>query len=117
MSNPSANRGEWSELYAIGYLMTRGGGYAADELTHKDESIFYKVLQLVDNPSGGSETIYKLHEEEVEVFQEGVALIRITKQEIKPKLSAFFDELLTQTESSAFYLSTGNELMKLIRKE
>jgi len=117
MSNPSANRGEWSELYAIGYLMTRGGGYAADELTRRDESIFYKVLQLVDNPSGGRETIYKLHQEEVEVFQEGVALIRISKQEIKPKLSAFFDELLTQTDSSAFYLSSGNDLMKLIRKE
>ena len=117
MSNPSANRGEWSELYAIGYLMTRGGGYAADELTQKDESIFYKVLQLVDNPSGGSETIYKLHEEEVEVLQKGVALIRISKNEIKPKLSAFFDELLIQTDSSAFYLSTGSELMKLIRKD
>jgi len=97
--------------------MTRGGGHAADELTQRDESIFYKVLQLVDNPSGGSETVYRLHEEDVEVFQKGVALIRISKNEIKPKLSAFFEELLIQTDSSAFYLSTGSELMKLIRKD
>lgn len=117
MTNPSANRGEWSELYAIGYLMTRGGGYAANEFTQMDESIFYKVLQVVDNPSGNEETIYKLHEEEVEVLQNGVAVIRIKKNEIRPKLNAFFDELLIQANSSAFFLPTGTELMKLIRKE
>lgn len=117
MSNPSANRGEWSELYAIGYLITRGGGYAADEHTQIDSTIFYKVLQVVDNPSGGSETVYKLHDEEVEVLQNGIAVIRIKKKEIKPKLKAFFDELLIQANSSAFNLSTGTELMKLIHKE
>jgi type II restriction enzyme len=117
MKNLSANRGEWSELYALGYLITRGGGYAANEITQIDKSIFYKVLQLIDNPTGSSEIIYKLYQEEVEIFQNGVAIIRISKNEIEPKLSAFFDELLVQTDSSAFFLSTGNELMKLIRKE
>ena len=117
MTNPSANRGEWSELYAIGYLMTRGGGYAANELAKLDKSIFYKVLQVIDNPTGSLETIYKLHEEEVEVFQNGVAVIRINKDDIKPKLTAFFDELLDQADSHAFFLSSGIELMNLIRKD
>jgi type II restriction enzyme len=71
----------------------------------------------VDNPSGSSEIIYRLHDEEVEVLQNGAALVRISKNEIKPKLSAFFDELLLQTDSSAFILTTGNELMNLIRKD
>ena len=57
MTDPSANKGEWSELYAIGYLITQGGGYAADELTQLDKTIFYKVLEIVDNPTGSLETM------------------------------------------------------------
>jgi len=117
MTKPSANRGEWSELYAIGYLITRGGGHAADEFTKLDKSIFYKVLQIVDNPSGGSETIYKLHDEDVEILQNGVAVVRVKKDQIAPKLNDFFQELLKQTESAAFELSTGQELMRLIHKD
>lgn len=117
MTTPSANRGEWSELYAIGYLITRGGGHAADEFTQLDKSIFYKVLQVVDNPSGSSETIYKLHDEDVEILQNGVAMVRINKDQIAPKLNEFFQELLKQTESAAFELSTGYELMQLILKD
>lgn len=117
MTIPSANRGEWSELYAIGYLITRGGGHAADEFTKLDKSIFYKVLQVVDNPSGDSETIYKLHDEDVEILQNGVAVVRVNKEQITPKLNKFFQELLKQTESAAFQLSSGQDLMQLIRKD
>ena len=117
MTSPSANKGEWSELYAIGYLITRGGGYAADEFTKLDPSIFYKVLKIVDNPSGQLETIYKLHDQEVEVQQNGVAIIRISKEEIKVKVKTFFDDLLEHSQAHAFTLQSGKELMELIRKE
>ena len=66
----SANRGEWSELYAIGYLLLNGGGFGADEHAKRDASIFYKVLQIVDNPSGRFETIYTLGKSEIQVTQE-----------------------------------------------
>ena len=117
MTTPSANRGEWSELYAIGYLITHGGGFAADELTRRDESLYYKVLQIVDNPSGLSETVYKLHDEEVEILQNGVAVMRISKKQIEPKVAKFFQDLVGQTNSHAFSLAAGAELMQLIRKE
>lgn len=117
MTTPSANRGEWSELYAIGYLITRGGGYGADEFTRMDPSIFYKVLQIVDNPSGQSETRYKLHEREVEVFQNGVAVIRIAKEEIEIKVTSFFEDLLDHAQAHAFSLESGHELMELLRKD
>ena len=117
MTTPSANRGEWSELYAIGYLIIKGGGYGADEFTKLDPSIFYKVLQIVDNPSGQSETIYKLNDKDVEIFQNGVAVIRVAKDQIATKVSSFFEELLLQAQSHAFMLASGQELMNLIRKD
>ena len=117
MKTISANRGEWSELYAIGYLITRGGGFAADEFTKLDPSIFYKVLEIVDNPSGQSETIYKLHETEVEVFQNGVAVIRIAKDVIAIKLTSFFEDLLVHAQAHAFSLTSGQEFMQLIHKD
>ena len=117
MKTPSANRGEWSELYAVGYLLTRGGGFAADEFTKLDKSIFYKVLQIVDNPTGMSETIYKLQDEEIEIHQNGVAVIRIKKENIAPKVAELLKDLLRQSDSAAFELASGQELMRLIRKE
>lgn len=117
MVGPSANRGEWSELYAIGYLIVNGGGYAANEFTKIDSSIFYKVLQIVDNPSGQSETIYKINEMDVEILQNGVAVICLSKRQIASKVSSFFEELLLQSQSHAFTLESGQELMSLIRKD
>jgi type II restriction enzyme len=117
MTTPSANRGEWSELYAIGYLIIKGGGYGADEFTKLDPSIFYKVLQIVDNPSGQSETMYKLNDKDVEIFQNGIVVIRVAKDQIVTKVSSFFEELLLQRGSPAFSLTSGQELMNLIHKD
>lgn len=117
MSTVVANRGEWSELYAIGYLLTRGGGFAADEFSRIDTSLFYKVLEVVDNPSGRFETVYKIHEKDIEILQNGVTIIRVTKDEIVNKLSNLFKDLVIQTKSHAFSLESGQKLMKLIQKE
>lgn len=117
MIHPSANKGEWSELYAIGYLLTRGGGYAADELTNLDPSVFYKVLQVVDDPTGYEETVYKLHKSDVEILKNGLLESRINKSLIEQRLSSFFQELSSQEKTSSFFLTSGAELMQLIRKE
>ena len=117
MISPSANRGEWSELYAIGYLVTHGGGFGADEFTKLDPAIFYKVLEVVDNPTGQSETIYKLHEKHVEIFQNGMAIIRIDKGEIEIRLKSFYEDLLSQTQSHAFSLQSGEQLMRILNKD
>ena len=74
MTPINANRGEWSELYAICYLIINGGGFSANEFAKIDKSIFYKVLQIVDNATGMSETIYKLNDNDVEVLQNGYVI-------------------------------------------
>jgi len=112
----SANRGEWSELYALGYLLVNGGGFSADEFAKVDKSIFYKVLEVVDNPTGGSETVYKLEGSEVSITQNGVGVVRIRKDEIAPSLRAFFEELVVQSGSRSFPLGTGDALLKILLK-
>jgi len=112
----SANRGEWSELYALGYLLVNGGGFAANEFAKLDESIFYKVLEVVDNPSGGSETIYRLDGSEVTVLQNGIGVIQISKNQIEPKLSKFFEDLKAESGSAAFGLQSGEVLLNLLLK-
>ena len=112
----SANRGEWSELYALGYLLVNGGGYGANELARLDDTIFYKVLEVVDNPSGGYETVYKLDGSDITILQNGIGVIHINKSEIEPRLSLFFDDLRSQTGSAAFAINSGEELMNLLMK-
>jgi type II restriction enzyme len=112
----SANKGEWSELYALGYLLVNGGGFAADEFATIDKSIFYKVLEVVDNPSGTSETVYRLNESDVTVLQNGIGVIKISKSEIQPRLKAFFEDLRSESGSASFGLQSGEILLKLLMK-
>lgn len=112
----SANRGEWSELYALGYLLVNGGGFAADEFAKLDQAIFYKVLEVVDNPSGVSETVYRLDGSEITVLQNGIGVIQISKSQIEPKLSRFFNDLRSQSGSAAFGLQSGEFLLNLLMK-
>ena len=41
------NRGEWSELYTLGYLLSNGGAFGADENQSRMEDLFYKVCYVV----------------------------------------------------------------------
>jgi type II restriction enzyme len=112
----SANKGEWSELYALGYLLVNGGGFAANEFANLDKSIFYKVLEVVDNPSGTSETVYRLGVSEITVLQNGIGVIQISKSQIEPRLKAFFDDLCSESGSASFGLQSGETLLKLLMK-
>ena len=112
----SANKGEWSELYALGYLLVNGGGFAANEFASLDKSIFYKVLEVVDNPSGTSETVYRLDGTKVQILQNGIGVIQISRSQIEPRLTSFFDDLRSQSSSAAFELSSGDALLKLLMK-
>jgi type II restriction enzyme len=113
----SANRGEWSELYAIGYLLLNGGGFGADENARRDTSIFYKVLQVVDNPSGGLETIYTLENSEIQVTKDGIGIVTIKKENLAPSLDAFFKALVQESGSRAFSLPSGDALLKLLMRD
>lgn len=112
----SANRGEWSELYAIGYLLLNGGGFGANEFARKDPSIFYKVLQVVDNASGTLETIYTLGDSDIQVTQEGIGIVKIKKKDLGPSLDTFFEELVQQ-RGLAFKLASGDALLKLLMRD
>ena len=113
----SANRGEWSELYAIGYLLLNGGGFGANEYARKDPSIFYKVLQVVDNPNGTLDTIYTLGDSEIQVTQDGIGIVKIKKKDLAPSLATFFEELVQQSGSRAFNLPSGDALLKLLMRD
>ena len=112
----SANKGEWSELYALGYLLVNGGGFAANEFANLDKSIFYKVLEVVDNPSGTSETVYRVNGSEITVLQNGIGVVQINKSQIQPRLSAFFEDLKSEAGSASFGLQSGEILLKLLMK-
>jgi hypothetical protein len=112
----SANRGEWSELYALGYLLLHGGGYAADEQAKIDKTIFYKVLEIVDNPSGHQPTTYTVEDSEVHISKEGFGIVKILKSDIAPGLRKFFDDLVAKTDARAFSLTSGDALMAMFHK-
>ena len=43
----TGNTGEWSELYALGFLLANGGAYGADKDQNRKDDLFYKVLKII----------------------------------------------------------------------
>ena len=63
----SKNVGEWSEVYALAYLLSEGGGYGADDQQEAILPLFYKVLAaLFKGEVNGADLIYKVKDEEIE---------------------------------------------------
>jgi hypothetical protein len=117
MNNQTANKGEWSELYAVGYLMVNGGGFGANEKAEVNQGLFYKVLKIIDNATGSIETIYKINEKDIEIIQNGIAVVNIDKDSIAPKLLTFFRDLNNQSGSSTFAIQSGTSFMQLIKRD
>jgi len=117
MNNQTANKGEWSELYAVGYLMVNGGGFGANERAQVDRDVFYKVLQIIDNATGNEETIYKINEKDIEILKNGLVVVNLNKDSIAPKLLKFFKDLNNQSGSSTFAIPSGTSFMQLIKRD
>lgn len=116
MINLAANKGEWSELYTIGYLIVHGGGYGADADGAANRDLFYKVLKIIDNPTGNAEMVYELGSGQVKIFRHTVLFGELDRATLDPILTAFFNDL-SAAKGSSFSMKTGTDLMKLICKD
>lgn len=109
------NLGEWSELLTLAQLLLHSGGYSADSDQKKIESNFNKVLQvIIAGNATEPETIFKINEEKIEIFQDNVEIKRVLKSDLENAASTFFDELTSGTNSRTFSLDSGTALMKLL---
>jgi hypothetical protein len=111
------NIGEWSELYALAYLLAYGGAYAADEHQAAIPEIFHKVLQVHLLHKDESKYLnYIINTVDVEIITGENKVTKVSRSAIKDSLDLMFTELTNGKHRRTFELFSGNELMKLISK-
>jgi hypothetical protein len=107
-----ANLGEWSELYALAFLLVNGGAYAADKRQERIEEEFYKVLEVfVPGYSDGGETCYKVFKNTLQIAGPDRSSTEVEINEVAQHLVRFFAELSAREHTGAFPLEAGQALM------
>jgi type II restriction enzyme len=114
----TGNVGEWSELYALAFLLVNGGAYGADKNQRRNNELFYRVLKIIYAEKIGEEKLtYEIDKEIINIFAglQKIASINVTK--IQPILRKMFEGLVIKNEGRAFPLEAGSEMMRILQKD
>jgi len=115
---PKGNVGEWSELFALAYLLVQGGAYSANSDQEPDHNLYYKVLQIViAGEALQGEIRYDIRDEQIAIFEDGYLVSEVDKSEIKRQADFFFIDLMSGTGKKTFHLDSGQRLMALLNKK
>lgn len=90
MSALTGNKGEWSEIYVLFKILGDGKLYAGDADLNKIEDLFYPIIKVIRNESGG-EYEYKI--------KKGIILVSPNGQSIRISMSEFNTRALKLLES------------------
>jgi hypothetical protein len=111
------NIGEWSELYALGYLLIHAGAYAADENQNAIPEVFHKVLQVfISEKNGMPETQYKIGASQIAVLISGSEIATIDRSLLEASVKYMLSEIKDGNHKRTFELISGNSLVKLIHR-
>jgi type II restriction enzyme len=112
------NRGEWSELYTLGYLLGNGGAFGADENQSRMEDLFYKVLEIfLAGKTPDEELQYKISEDKVKILVAGTLVNEISRSEITSQVEEFFGDLTKYDIGPTFPLASGSKLLEDLNKK
>ncbi|MFA6397502.1 MAG: HpaII family restriction endonuclease [Candidatus Paceibacterota bacterium] len=114
----TGNTGEWSELYALAFLLVNGGAYAADKYQNRREDLFYKVLKIIFSEKAGKEKVtYEIGQEVVDIFSGKNKVASVKVKKIESILNRMFNNLSVKNEGRSFPLEVGSEMMQILQKE
>ena len=114
----TGNTGEWSELYALAFLLANGGAYGADKDQNRKEDLFYKVLKIIFAEKVGKEKMtYEINNEVIDIFAGTNKIASIKVQKVQSILKRMFESLSIKNEGRAFALEAGSEMMQILQKQ
>lgn len=114
----TANRGEWSELYALLKLLAEGKLYPANDNLDLIEELFYPVTKITTNADSDNKVTYAISsEEDITIQNLHTETVIIKREAIKKYIERFFGELTSKHETSgAFPISSADEIMELLKR-
>ena len=111
------NVGEWSEVYALAYLLSNGGGYGADDQQKINEDLFYTVLAaLFKQEVDGSDLTYKVKDKEIDISVDSRLIGSVSRTKLAKLAKELHSQLLLPHDGRAFALPKGDEVLNALMK-
>ena len=111
------NVGEWSEVFALGQLLSRGGADSADESLGRIRDSFVRT-SAVKIPGGdhGADLVYLCSGSNVKIQVDGSDMAQVTSKDLSDKSKALFKKLVASPSGRAFRSTEGEALLRALRK-
>lgn len=113
----TANIGEWSELYALGIILSQGGLYASDADEKIRRGLFYRVIEayIKDNLDSRSRK-YLVTSNNIRIYDGCEELLtEISQDKVARLAKTLFTQLAISQDGRAFALIQGDELASNLR--
>ncbi len=109
----SANKGEWSELYAFARLLKDGKIYAADEYVNKLDDVFFPILKIIREDVDEQDIDYHPGEK-IRIYKNGDLLGEINSEYLEKNTEILFDSIFKgdSSEKGAFEIPELNSFLK-----
>lgn len=113
----TGNTGEWSELYALVFILTYWGLFGADKEQNRKKEIFYKVVEVFLEWKNKESTLqYTLLEKDIEIYNQGNLLGTISISDLEIHLKQFFTDLSSQNDWRAYSLGSWSAILELLQR-
>jgi hypothetical protein len=117
MRSTSKNFGEWSEIYALAYLLASGGGYGADDSQERIPTLYYKVLKaLVQGGKYDDDLIYVIESHGIAIYSGKEKTASVSRNALMNLAEALLADLSIPQAGSAFPLASGDDLLRVLKK-
>ena len=106
----SANKGEWSELYAFIKLLKEGKVYAADENVERIDNVYFPIIKLIREEETNDITDYHTGSK-IKIYRNGTLLDEINNAELNDPIEVLYKKIFEGGTSGAFEIAEAEEIM------
>ncbi len=109
----TGNKGEWSEFYAFMKLLVDKKIVEADEELEKMEAIFFPILKIIREETGGKQEYELQTGDKVKISQGDGNIAIVDTSDLKTKVVKIFDEI--KEKSQTFSIPLAKEMFERFR--
>ncbi len=107
------NKGEWSELYVLLYLLGTGKLYAANEKVQKLQDVYFPILKIMRNDQESNVDYMITNEKNVEIYVNGEKCCSLPSSTFKQEANSLY-HAIENGKDRAFPIGHTEEFMQKI---
>lgn len=109
----TGNKGEWSEIYVLLKLLADGRIYAADSDLNRLDNIYYPILRIIREETGGEVIEYKTGEK-ISIYFNGKKIKELPSSEFKKESEDLLLKICDKKLKGAFGIEETEKFMSSI---